>query len=530
MKKLNIVMISLAIFCLITSAIVIVDKTYSYGLTTNISGSKGSRVINYYDAGSANKITFQDAYNYYGVKKYDYYIQNNETIYFYQGKEITKSEYTSGHASEEADERASMYGNNAYRVHNTQEFKKAIDDIFNSLKIGENRIEFSPYENINFAEIKNHYESNYGVSNIRQNYYPYKVKGPQEPDRFGLDFNTAKNNGELVIDTKSIRITGNERKVIEDFTNKLLPYLKSNGSDYEKIYATFTYIKNTTTYEVDNGFINNLLASNTSAYDALINRRTTCIGYSIAFSYLMDKLGIESYIVDNITAADPISHTFSSVHTWNIVKLNNSFYKVDLTGGAFLEPVSASELYNCNLPLATTKYPSNQTVSIDYQAINHLLNESKNIKTTTTKRIDPTTTTKTYAYEMPNQGNKTTKQPQSQTGLTTTEPTTEKIITTTDSEGNVWVVTTDEVGNTYTITTNKEENTTSTKKNIIIKEKKKFNLNFILVPMLFIIIAFLIFYKLKNRNKISINSSKAQDILNKDIQNREDNNEMNNIK
>lgn len=525
MKKLNIIIIVLALFCLIASSIVIVDKTYSYGLTTNISGSRGNRVINYYDASSDSKISFQDAYTYYGVKNYDYYIQNNETIYFYQGKEISQSLYTSGQAAESADKRASMYGNNAYRVHNTQEFKKAIDDIFSSLKIGENRIEFSPYENINFTEIKNYYETNYGVTDIRQNYYPYKVKGPQEPDRFGIDFNAAKNSGELIIDTKSIRITGNERKVLEEFTNKLLPYLKANGSDYEKIYTAYTYIKNTSTYEVDNGFINNLLASNTSAYDALINRRTTCIGYSIAFSYLMDKLGIESYIVDNITTADPITHTFNSVHTWNIVKLNNVFYKVDLTGGIFLKTVNQGELYNNALPLAQSEYKTSLTVNIDYQAINRILNESKNIKTTTTKRIDPTTTTKTYAYEMPNQGTKTTNNTPNQTNLTTKYPTTEPIITTTDDEGNAWVVTTDEAGNTHTITTNKVKSTTANTKP---KTKKKINLNFILFPLLFLIIAFLIIYKIKNKKKVNLSSHEVQEILNKDIQNKEDNSNLNN--
>lgn len=528
MKKLNILLITLSFIGLISTAVLIVDKSYSYGLTTNISGSKGSRVINYYDVGNENKITFQDAYNYYGVKKYDYRVQNNETIYFYQGNEISQSEYTQGSASEEADNRASLYGTNAYRVHNTQEFKKAFDEIFNNLKIGEIHIEFSPYENIDFNEVKNYYDNNYGVTTINQNYYSYKIKGPQEPDHFGFDINTLKREGELVLDTKNIRITGNERKVLEDFTNKLLPYLKANGSDYEKIYAAYTYIKNTTTYEVDNGFINDLLASNTSAYDALINHRTTCIGYSIAFSYLMDKLGIESYIVDNITEANSQTHTFNSVHTWNIVKLNNVFYKVDLTGSIFLSVVSPSELYNNVLPLATREYRSSQTVNIDYQSINRVLNESKNIKTTTTKRINPTTTTKTYPYEMPNQGIKTTKKDNTQPDATTTEPTTEKIITTIDSEGNTWIVTTDEVGNTHTITTkNIEETTTTTKSNTTNKKKIKINLNYILFPLLGIIILFLIVYKLRNRNKVSINSSKAQEILNKDIQKKEENNDNN---
>lgn len=526
MKKLNIILISVAFICLIFCAVTIVDKSYSYGLSTNITGTKGSRVLNYYDATSETKLTFQDAYKYYGVKNYDYYIENNETIYFYQGKEISQNEYKTGYAAEEADERASSYGSNAYRVHNTSEFKKAIDDIYNSLKIGEIHIEFSPYENIDFNELKNYYTTNYGVSTVNQNYYSYKVKGPQEPNRFGIDFNAIKNTGELVLDTKNIRITGNERQVLEDFTNKLLPHLASNGSDYEKIYAAYNYIKSTATYEVDNGFINDLLASNTSAYDALINRRTTCIGYSIAFSYLMDKLGIESYIVDNITVADEQTKSFSSVHTWNIVKLNNLFYKIDLTGSSFLQVVKPSELYNNVLPLATTSYKSNQTVTIDYQAINSILNASKSIKTTTTKRIDATTTTKTYSYTSPNSGSKVTNNTNANPGATTTEPTTEKIITTTDDQGNSGVITTDEAGNTITVahTTTKETTTKVSDNN---KEKSKFNLNYVLFPLLFIIIIFFIVYKLKLKKKVNINSQDVQNILNKDIQNREENNNNN---
>lgn len=488
MKKRIITFIILGAIIILIILIGSLKKSYAYGISKKISGTSGQYTLNYIDIESNSIIPFNDAAKYFGVPKYEYMNKDNKTIYFYQGKEISEAEYKKGSSIEAADNRANMYGKSAYRVHNTNEFKHALDDIYTNFKIGEFHIEFSHYEDIDLEEIHKYYKTHYGVLNYNQNYYTYQIKGPLEPARFGLEMNIIKQDEELVINSKNIRISGNERMVLEEFTNGLLPFLNQGKSDYDKILAAYTYLYNTASYITDNGFVDDLISSNTSAYDALINQRTTCIGYSIAFSYLMDKLGVESYIVDNITEVNPTSKTFSSVHTWNIVKLNDVFYKIDLTGNVFLGRVSKNELYDNTKNLASSSYNGNRNINIDYQSINAIRENAKQISTTTTTKVKGTSTTKTYSYELPyNPGHGTTYP--NEEYKTTTETT--------------YIITTDKEGNTIEIpiTTEHNETTKTTISPIVPNKKKKFNFNIVLIPLLVILLILLAILRLKSLPK-----------------------------
>jgi transglutaminase/protease-like cytokinesis protein 3 len=64
-----------------------------------------------------------------------------------------------------------------------------------------------------------------------------------------------------------------------------------------------------------------------SAYSAIVNDETVCAGYSKAFQYLMQKLEIPTYLVvgwgGGLVSGD--------MHAWNIVKLGDAYYNVDVT-------------------------------------------------------------------------------------------------------------------------------------------------------------------------------------------------------
>ncbi len=62
--------------------------------------------------------------------------------------------------------------------------------------------------------------------------------------------------------------------------------------------------------------------NNQSAYSALVNHYSVCAGYSKAFQYIMQKLGIPCYYVTGDSGGD---------HAWNIIKLDDYYYNVDLT-------------------------------------------------------------------------------------------------------------------------------------------------------------------------------------------------------
>ena len=56
-------------------------------------------------------------------------------------------------------------------------------------------------------------------------------------------------------------------------------------------------------------------------YGALVERKTVCHGYALAYQYLLHKLGLPCVIASG------------SKHAWNIVKMEGDFYHVDVTWG-----------------------------------------------------------------------------------------------------------------------------------------------------------------------------------------------------
>lgn len=65
-----------------------------------------------------------------------------------------------------------------------------------------------------------------------------------------------------------------------------------------------------------------------SAYGALVNGEAGCEGYSKAMQLLLDKVGIENYVIcGNAENKD----NRATPHMWNIVNINGDFYHLDCT-------------------------------------------------------------------------------------------------------------------------------------------------------------------------------------------------------
>ncbi len=473
--------------CLIAFIIILIistNQSYAFDLKLEITGNKGSRVLNYYDPITGYKYSIDTLVEYYDMSEYMKMDTKDGAAYFYRGNEVSEYVYTRGLASETADRKASEYGNNGVRVKTTEEAINKIKDIFNNQRYGEYMFTFSPYDNIDWNNIKDFWDTNYGVKYPTKNYYSYNQKGNQEPDRWGLDISNVT-SGEIKINATGIRITKDELEVTDNFANKLLSPIK-NKSDYDKIAYVYKYITSKTNYYVDNGYINDNIASTASAYDALIKRQSACVGFSIAFSYLMDKVGVESYIVDNIEDANPNTRHFLSTHTYNIVKLENKYYKIDTTGKIFLGKINQKEISDNKLTLANTNYLRNDLPPIDFNKIDAFLKEATNIKTTTTKSsmLYPTKK-KTKEFIIPTNKSTRTK------GKSDTK--TEIITETSIKEENGTTKIIIKTIKTSSVNDNEERE----------NNKKKFNLNYILAPLLFLVIIIYIVYKiLLHRNKV----------------------------
>lgn len=104
--------------------------------------------------------------------------------------------------------------------------------------------------------------------------------------------------------------------------NEILSQANFCVTDYEKELFFHDYICKNTVYDMDT--FGNVGAS---VYNTLINGRAVCEGYARAMQILLDKSGIYNYLIIGDGTADGETEP----HMWNIVKLNNENYHLDVT-------------------------------------------------------------------------------------------------------------------------------------------------------------------------------------------------------
>lgn len=105
------------------------------------------------------------------------------------------------------------------------------------------------------------------------------------------------------------------RQLFEDTAQAIVSEAAKQESDYDKeLFIHDTLVKRVD-YDTD-------ADRNQSAYSALIDGRSVCAGYSRAFQYLLQQLGIPCYYCTGYSGAD---------HAWNIVKLDDKYVNVDVT-------------------------------------------------------------------------------------------------------------------------------------------------------------------------------------------------------
>lgn len=118
-----------------------------------------------------------------------------------------------------------------------------------------------------------------------------------------------------LFDTETIK---NEIKTFESECDAILKSVDDSWSDLVKIRYLHDKIATSCEYDMDLYNENKIIYT---AYGALVNRDAVCEGYTLAFMYLLDKLGIENHYV--------ISRKME--HAWALVKLKGKYYHVDIT-------------------------------------------------------------------------------------------------------------------------------------------------------------------------------------------------------
>ena len=107
-----------------------------------------------------------------------------------------------------------------------------------------------------------------------------------------------------------------DKETFYKIADSIIEEAKKYRTDYEKeLYVHDTLIRR---IEYDE-----TASNNQSAYSALVTGKTVCAGYARAFQYIMNRLGIPTYYVTGVSEGED--------HAWNIVRLNDGYYNVDLT-------------------------------------------------------------------------------------------------------------------------------------------------------------------------------------------------------
>lgn len=135
------------------------------------------------------------------------------------------------------------------------------------------------------------------------NSYSYKYTSKGNCAQIILKFNETAQN------------INQSKELFENSANTIINGAKNLKTDYAKEKYVHDSIINLAKYD-------ETASLNQSAYSALVSGKTVCAGYSRAFQYIMIKLEIPTFYCTGYSDGD---------HAWNIIKLDDGYYNVDLT-------------------------------------------------------------------------------------------------------------------------------------------------------------------------------------------------------
>lgn len=107
-----------------------------------------------------------------------------------------------------------------------------------------------------------------------------------------------------------------ETEKINAAADELLKGITPSMPEFEREMLLHDRLAKSITYDLNEKYAH-------TAYGALVNGRAVCDGYTQAFQYLLQRVGIQSFMV---TGAGNGGN-----HAWNIVRIDGKYYNVDLT-------------------------------------------------------------------------------------------------------------------------------------------------------------------------------------------------------
>ena len=210
------------------------------------------------------------------------------------------------------------YGRNALsKMENGENLVAAYDAIGEAIKNGKSRVSIADY-NIPYSRdmaylLVDTYNKDHPEDYLLAKTYTYG--------------RTVK-NGEAYLSNVTLQYyTGYNHYLFNRMANRLLDAVKDIDNDYDKALTLYNMLEVYVQYDydalgVDPTDSEGMMAY--SAYGAIVNGKAVCEGYSEAYQYLLQKLGIQSYIVTG-------SNKKGELHEWNLLRLDGNYYYADTT-------------------------------------------------------------------------------------------------------------------------------------------------------------------------------------------------------
>ena len=144
--------------------------------------------------------------------------------------------------------------------------------------------------------------------------------------RFGADEeNKEYDYRQMYLDNDTRDLTDKDLEAFIEATRIYNLYIKSCENDLKKVVAAHDYIIRNCVYNLVGIDEDTLIEDDFSAYGVFVKGVAVCEGYAKAFNMLMDIADIDCIMVTGTIGEDEIPHA------WNMVKLDDSWYHVDVT-------------------------------------------------------------------------------------------------------------------------------------------------------------------------------------------------------
>lgn len=161
--------------------------------------------------------------------------------------------------------------------------------------------------------------------------------------RYMLDANYTGNNVETSYNIKTYS------KII-DKIECLTKTAKMNFSQLEEqIMFIINQLSEYISYDDSNQSNKEQYKKKSSLTGALLDRKSVCIGYAMAFERCMNNLNVESKIIQGtVNPGKKMLEKDDGGHAWNIVKINGKWYNVDITALSVYKQIAKLESTEVN--------------------------------------------------------------------------------------------------------------------------------------------------------------------------------------